>query len=283
MPIEPDDLDIPPLPPPPVVHSPPPLRSQLDIVRIGSNARWGAVVAGVFVTSATWIMLQLFGMGLGGTVIWSVIAPIFAAFAGGLVVSRLAPSPNRWNRVLHGTLVWSVTAIAGVVAIVSLAAGLPRAAAWSTSPSVAIDDGESSVRGLGLDARDLVAPINGRLLAQGKPTMMAARLESDVDNALAAAVRDGRLDRDTLVAALSETTSLEASEIDAITTEVDARWHRTAQRAEALAARAHQDERVAADAADNVLLSLAIALLLGLVAANAGALATGHRDRRRVI
>jgi hypothetical protein len=85
------------------------------------------------------------------------------------------------------------------------------------------------------------------------------------------------------VAALSETTALEAGEIDAIGTEVEARWHRTAQRAETLAARAHHDERVAADAADKVVLGLAIALLLGLVAANAGALATGQRDRRRVI
>jgi hypothetical protein len=283
MPIEPDDLDTPPLPPPPVVHSPPPLRSQLDIVRIGSNARWGAVVAAVFVTSAAWIMLQLFGMGLGGSAIWSILAPIFAAFAGGLVVSRLAPSPNRWNRMLHGTLVWSVTAIAGVVAVLSLAAGLPRAAGWRDAPRVATDGGESSVRGLGLDPNDLVAPVNGRLRVQGKPTMMAAQLEHAVDDALTAAVRDGRLDRDTLVAALSESTSLEASEIETIGTEVEARWHRTAQRAEALAARAHHDERVAADAADKVVLALAIALLLGLVAANAGALATGHRDRRRVI
>jgi len=42
MPIEPDEA----------ANSPPPLRSQLDFVRTGSNARWGAIVADGFIGGA---------------------------------------------------------------------------------------------------------------------------------------------------------------------------------------------------------------------------------------
>src|SRR4051812_33814424 len=120
----------------------PPLRSQLvDGIRTTSNARWGAILGGVFMAAAIWIVLYLFGLGAGltaidpnetnswraiglGTGIWGVIAPIIALFIGGLVVSRLAPTPSRLNRVIHGGLVWAVSTLVAITLLVMLAASI---------------------------------------------------------------------------------------------------------------------------------------------------------------
>lgn len=124
----------------------PPLSRQLEIVRTSSNARWSAVIAGVFATLATWLVLHVFGLGVGLTAIdpedpsslrssgvgfgvWSLIAPILALFVGGLVVSRLAPMPNRINRALQGGLVWAVTTVVSVIAIYALTTEVVRGSA----------------------------------------------------------------------------------------------------------------------------------------------------------
>jgi len=116
----------------------PPLRSQLEVVRIGSNARWGAVLAGVCVSASLWLVLHLLGTGVGmiaidpedassarragiGVGVWSAIAPVLAMFVGGIVVSRLAPTPNRFNRMLQGGLMWSATSLLGALAIFAIA------------------------------------------------------------------------------------------------------------------------------------------------------------------
>ena len=123
----------------PAADPAPPLRSQLvDEIRTTSNVRWGAILGGVFMAAAIWIVHYLFGLGAGltaidpnetsslraiglGAGIWSVIAPIIALFIGGLVVSRLAPTPSRLNRVLHGGLVWAVATLVAITMLLMLA------------------------------------------------------------------------------------------------------------------------------------------------------------------
>ncbi|HUQ04126.1 MAG TPA: hypothetical protein VM261_16620 [Kofleriaceae bacterium] len=305
MPIEPDDLDFPPHPASPAYSPPPPLRSQLEVVRTGSNARWGAVLAGVFVTLSTWAVLHVFGMGVGmtalspdddnhmralglGVGIWSTLAPIIALFAGGLVASRLAPTPNRVNRMLHGLLVWSLTTLLGAVGIVMIVSSLARGAvqlgaAVGDAVGGAAGQLDNTARALGLDAGDLVAPINERLRAEGKPTVTAGQLERALDDAISTSVREGKLDRDAAIAALDKNTKLDKGDIEDLTNELEARWQRAAQRAETLASRARTASLQAADATGKVLLGTSIALILGLIAAIGGALATGNHDRRRTI
>ena len=284
-----------------MVTTTPPLRSHLEIVRTGSNARWGAIIAGVFVTLATWMVLHLFGVGVGMTAIspddpgelrslglgvgvWSILAPILALFAGGLVASRLAPNPNNLNRMLHGLLVWALTTLFAAVTVFMIATSLMRGAVSVTSNvGGAIGDlGTSSVRGLGLDARDLVEPINARLEAEGKPTVTATQLESAIDDAITASIREGQLDRDTFVTALAENTALTTSDVEELAGQVGGRWQRTAQRANTLASQAQRAALNAAEATGKVMLGMSLAMLLGLLAAVGGALVTGRHDRRRV-
>ena len=86
-----------------------------------------------------------------------------------------------------------------------------------------------------------------------------------------------------LVTALEAHSALSAGDAEDIATEVEARWHRAMERASELATRARRASVAAANMTGKVLLGLSIALMFGLTAAVGGALATGQRDRRRVI
>lgn len=287
----------------------PPLRSQLiDGIRTTSNARWGAIFSGVFMAAAIWIVLHLFGMGVGltaiepdesslraigiGTGIWSVIAPIIGLFVGGLVVSRLAPNPNRLNRAIHGGIVWSVATLAAITMLFMLASNIVSgavAAGGQVASTVAGAVGgaagavdRDTLSSLGIDSNDLLGPINQRLRADGKPEVTAAQLEAAIKDALRTAVRTGHIDRQALVAALADNTALTARDADEIATTIEARWQGVRQRGSELANRASTAVLQAAETTGKALMGLSIALVLGLAAAVGGSLLTGKVDRRRV-
>lgn len=288
----------------------PPLRSQLiDGTRTTSNARWGAILGGVFMAAAIWIVLYLFGLGAGltaidphetsswraiglGTGIWGLLAPIIALFIGGLVVSRLAPTPNRLNRVIHGGLVWSVSTLVAITLLMMLASSIVRGAVSAGGQVVstaagavggaagAVDSGTLS--SLGINSNDLLGPINQRLRAEGKPAVTAPQLEAAAKDALRTAVRTGNIDRQALVTALASNTALSQRDANEVAAAIEGRWQEVQQRGSELANRASTAALQAAEATGKALLGLAIALVLGLGAAAGGALLTGKFDRRRV-
>jgi hypothetical protein len=88
---------------------------------------WGAIFAGVLVTLAIFLTLQMLGAGIGavsidltggettspralgiGAAIWWLITGLIALFIGGWVAGRLAWLPSAIDRVLHGLTVWSL-------------------------------------------------------------------------------------------------------------------------------------------------------------------------------
>jgi hypothetical protein len=288
----------------------PPLRSQLiDGTRTTSNARWGAILGGVFMAAAIWIVLYLFGLGAGltaidpnetsslraiglGTGIWGLIAPIIALFIGGLVVSRLAPTPNRLNRVIHGGLVWAVTTLVAITMLLMLAASIvsgavatggqvvSKAAGAVESTAGTVD--RDTLSSLGIDSNDLLGPINQRLRADGKPQVTSAQLEATVKDALRTAVRTGNIDRRALVTALANNTALTPRDANEVAATIEARWQEVRQRGSELVNRASTAALQAAEATGKALMGLSIALILGLAAAAGGSLLTGKIDRRRV-
>lgn len=266
-------------------------------------------MAGVFVTASLWLVLNVFGMGVGltsidpedtsslrglgtGAGIWSMIAPILAMFAGGLVVSRLAPTPNRVNRAIHGALVWSVSSLVALAMIFLVASNIVRGVA-STGVKVtsaaadvaktaadAVDGG--TLKSLGVDSDDLLGPINQRLRSEGKPEVTRTQLETAAKDALGSAVRTGHLDRQMLVSALARNTALTPVEVDGIASAIESRWNEVKQRAAEFADRARKAGLQAAEATGKALMGLSLALLLGLVASVGGSLLTGQHDRRRM-
>ena len=285
----------------------PPLRSQLQFTRVGSNTRWGAVIAGVLMATAVWLVLYLLGIGIGltaidpydahtlrgvgiGTGIWSLISPILALFVGGLVASRLAPTPNSLNRALHGGLVWAVASIGMIVMLYTVvmnvvggvAATGERLAGSATSALATSVSGmdRDSFKSLGIDADQVLAPVNERLRAAGKPPVTAAQLQAAASDALNQAAGGGKLDRATMVQALARNTALTPADADEIATAIESRWTTVQRRVDEMADRAKVASLKAAEATGKALMGLSVALLLALAASIGGALLTGHRDRR---
>lgn len=286
----------------------PPLRSQLEVTRTGSNARWGAVIAGVLMAIATWLVLYLFGIGIGltaidpydthtlrgvgvGTGIWSAIAPIIALFVGGLVTSRLAPTPNALNRALHGGLVWAVSSIAMVImlytvltnvvgGLASTGEKLVSSATTAVTSSLSNLDGDS-LASLGIDGDQVLAPINERLTAAGKPAVTTTQLQAAAKDAVSHAMQTGSFDRVGLTRALARNSALTQRDAEEIATAVESRWTAIKKQVDDVADRAKVASLKAAEATGKALMGLSVALLLALAASVGGALLTGRRDRRR--
>jgi hypothetical protein len=110
--------------------------------------RWSAIFAGTAVAVGLWILLQIFGMGAGlaavdtdrlgslrgvsiGTTVWSLLAPLVAMFIGGWVAGKLAGTFDDRLGMLHGVIVWALTAVLGVLATASLVSALASGVAHS--------------------------------------------------------------------------------------------------------------------------------------------------------
>ena len=117
--------------------------------------RWSAVFAGGAISIALWVLLQTLGMGIGlaavdiddagslrnvgiGTTVWTAAAPMIAMFVGGLIAGRMAGTHARGVGATHGFVVWALTSLLGLCALVFvvtlLADGAMRTAAEGLAP-----------------------------------------------------------------------------------------------------------------------------------------------------
>ncbi len=123
-----------------------PISRETIVDRRQPALRWTSVFAGAAVAVALWVVLQLIGMGAGlaavdlddsgslrnvgmGTTVWSVIAPLIAMFAGGLVAGRLATTYDPKVGAAHGFVAWAIASLAGVIAVAWLVSSIAQGAA----------------------------------------------------------------------------------------------------------------------------------------------------------
>jgi hypothetical protein len=102
---------------------------------------WGALFAGTVAALGIWILLYTLGVALGlstvtpgepgslrasgvFTGVWSLVTPLIALFVGGMIAARSVGPLNRLGGGVHGLLVWSLTAVAGVYLIANLFGGV---------------------------------------------------------------------------------------------------------------------------------------------------------------
>src|SRR5689334_8472866 len=126
---------------------------------IVSPLGWSAIFAGAAVALGIWMILHLFGIGVGltsidpndagtlrgvgiGVGVWSVIAPIVALFIGGLVAGRVAPTINTANAAIHGGVVWAITAITALI-VMTMAVGVVVRSAAATGAAIGQVSGRS--------------------------------------------------------------------------------------------------------------------------------------------
>jgi hypothetical protein len=95
------------------------------------GTRWGAIWAGVFTFAAVWSVFEILGVaifpttnGMGvGLQIWTVILTIVAMYVAGLETGRLAGVANRHDGLIHGMIMFGLSAVSAVI-LTGLAAGV---------------------------------------------------------------------------------------------------------------------------------------------------------------
>jgi hypothetical protein len=298
-----------------------PITREAVVERRQSHVRWSVIFAGTAFSIGVWILLQALGMGLGlaavdtdnagslrgvgiGTGIWSLIAPLIALFVGGLVVGRMAGTRERLAAAIHAGVMWALAITIGVWAVLSIAsmmvsgvARLGGAAAGATSAVVSGTmqagsglDSDAAMSALGIDANDLLGPVNQRLQREGKPPVSARQLNATVRAVAQRGLHDGRLDRQTLVDELVRNTSLSRADAEDLANQFGARYEELANRLQTGAQRVGEQAKDVAletvDKAGKTLLFGGIMMLLSLCAACGGAAlaaARSHRDRGQTI
>ncbi len=255
--------------------------------------RWSAVIAGTILTLGLWNLLQLlfvggaltaidpdeiehlhaFGIGTG---LGSILAPLFAMFAGGMLAGRLASHYDRRVLGLHGTLVWALSAVIGIALLAAVAGSLVDKRIDGHSDVMAPPPGANAY------LEDQVHSINQHLEAQHARTISTSQF---LDAARHAVTSDGQsINRDAFVARLDDKTKLSRPEaqaaLDALgqnATDVIVLGRQVALH--------RQEVAEAAEATGNVLLAAAVGLFLCLACAIAGAIFGSRRplmgdDRR---
>jgi hypothetical protein len=96
-----------------------PVRTR-DVLPVYSRVSWGALLAGLFVTLAVFVLLSTLGVAVGisssdaagrdsiavGAGVWAVLTVLLAFFSGGCVVSRCTAGETKTEAVMYGTVLW---------------------------------------------------------------------------------------------------------------------------------------------------------------------------------
>jgi hypothetical protein len=274
-----------------------------------SGVCWGSIFAGTLIAVGAWLLLHLLGMGVGltsiqphhpgslrsvgiGAGVWTLIAPILALFIGGLATGKLAGPLDRAAGAIHGAVVWALATVVSITLLwMALTAVLSGAVAAGTSVASATaggavaavgagatgELGEIHFEALGLSTEDLLAPVNRRLQAEGKPAVTSEQLIASAKKALQTSIRAGRLDRQLAVNALAENTALSPAEAADIADQIARAYE---NRITELGQAAKTKALEAAEGTGKALLGLSLAMLLGLAAAVGGALVSVRRGQR---
>jgi hypothetical protein len=275
---------------------------------IPGRMSWSAVFAGTLIALGVWFLLHLIGTGIGlaavdpqdpgtlrgvgiGTGIWGVIAALLALFAGGFAAGRVSGVLTRIGAGIQGAVLWALTTFVALLVVIWMvstviggAVGLGATAARTVVEAgpqiVGAMDGDA-LDALGIDADQLLAPVNERLRAEGLPPVTAEELEAATQDAVAMAIREGRVDRQVFVQSLSENTEMSPAEAQQVAAQIE---QRVDEQVAALGPRLEQAQVAAlraVEATGRAMIWMFFAFLLGLAAAVAGTVLGAWTEQRR--
>ena len=263
---------------------------------VAGKLSWGGLIGGLVVAVGVWLLLTVLGLavnlsaidpndpsqslrGIGmSTGIWTVVVWIIALFAGGAVAGYSAGVLERPRGAIHGFVLWSLATILSIFMVAGVLRTVVKGtlAAAETAVTAAGAAGEGMGQALDLDVDVLIAPLNERLRMEGKPTVTADEIQSALRDVSVTAVQQGRLDREAVVTALTESTRLSRGDAEDLAIRVEAWFDAHAGVA--------QDVRSgllsAADTTGKVMWWVFGGLALGLIASVAGS-TLGHARRQR--
>ena len=275
-----------------------------DVVveQVGERPRlsWGAIFGGAVTALGLWVLLYAFGLAVGlssldpahphsarssgiFTGVWALIAPLIALFVGGWVAGRGSSIFTRAQGATHGLVMWGLTTLLGasMVAVAmsalvggAFSVGKAAVSAGGGAIGAAATHSGGAARWLGIDADDVLGPINQRLSAEGKPTITADQLRESTRDVAQSAIRQGRFDREALVSAIVQNTGLSRADAEEIGDRVQAQYQGASAQVQnqlrAAAQKAEAGALKAGDATGKALWGVFGALALGLIAAVAG-------------
>jgi hypothetical protein len=270
--------------PAPAVATPAPV----SVVKLS----WAGLIGGIVVAVGVWVLLTVLGLAVGlssfdpsgtmpsaktlgiGTGIWSIAVSMIALFVGGLVGARTSGILDRPTGALHGAVLWSLATILSIALIGGVVRNVVRGAVSSAGMAVESGaQGGAMSQGVGIDATELIGPLNQRLRAEGKPTMTPAQLQAILQSATGAAMHDGRLDKEAFITSVTENTSLSRSDASDLADRVEAQLQAQAQEMKTGAAKV-------ADAVGKAMWWVFLGMILGLASAILGAtLGVSRRQR----
>ncbi len=254
-----------------------------------------AIAGGTICALGIWVLLYSLGLAIGLTSIdpddagslegssiftgiWGVVVPLIALFVGAFVASRSSGPMNRLGGGLHGMIVWALTALIGVwmvgrlfSAVVGGAVDVGSTAVQAGSEMLpSAGEASSAARGFGIDAEDALAPVNSRLRAEGKPAVTAEQLRSATGAIVQDAVTTGQVNRETIVAALADKTSLSRADAQDVAQRIEAQLAAARARVSEVAQDVGRGSLQVAETTGKAFWGLFGALLLGLLASMAG-------------
>lgn len=276
-----------------------------------TKVSWGAIFAGVVTALGLWILLYALGLALGlstinpqntesarssgiFTGIWSLLSPLIALFVGGIVAGRCAGVQTKASGGIHGLVMWGLTTLVGLWLVGNLVSALAgglfsvgKTAVQATGAAVSAGASQAggvgqAAKSFGLDANDALRPVNERLQAQGKPPVTARQLEAATRDVVQTAVRQGRLDRETLVSAIASKTNLSRADAEDVANRVEAQFNAFQGKAGQAVQQVQTGALKAADVTGKAFWGVFGALFLGLVSAILGA-TVGVSKRQRVL
>lgn len=247
------------------------------------HVRWSAVIAGALSAAGIWLVLQLLftggalsaidpedvdharAFGIGASV-GSMLAPVLAMFAGGLIAGKLAAHYDRKVLGLHGALTWALTSLVGLVLIasaVSRLASFPETRAHLDSAASSAPVPNSSEY---LDNQTKL--LNFQLKAANAPQITKDQL---IGASHAAVTSQGTINRDAFVRELDDRTDLSRPEAEAAINALGDRAPDVISNAHRIGEHREQALSVAQDAGRGML-AAGVGLLICLGAAIGGAL-----------
>jgi hypothetical protein len=262
--------------------------------------RWSPIFGGAIFAIGLWTLLQVLGMGAGlaavdtddagslrgagiGTGIWSIIAPLIAMFVGGLLAGRTSGTRDRKVGAMHASVMWALALGIGLWAMMSvlssLAGGVGQVAGAAGSATSSVVSGvakssDTAMQALGIDANDMLGPINERLRQEGKPTITADQMSATMKALARRGVRQGHMDREAIVQEVARNTSLSRPDAEQVANELERKYQDVSTKAgEKLDEVGQQAKHIGLEAADKTgkaLLLGGLMMLLSLGAAIAG-------------
>jgi hypothetical protein len=183
---------------------------------------------------------------------------------------------------------WSLTTVAGAMLLFNLlthAIGGVAMIGKTTVEAGASAAGQAGgvANALGVNADDLLAPINRRLQEEGKPTVSAAQVEAASKDVIQKSIRQGHVDRDSLVASIAQHTNLSRQDSEQLATQVENKIGMTGARASNAATSLQGGALRAAESTGKAFWGVFGAMLVGMIAAVLGAMLGGGPNRQRTL